>query len=187
MATHGRSPLGRFWLGSVADDILHNANAPLLLVRPGDEEPDLDRTPCLGKIVLPLDGTPLAEQILEPAVALAALMPQTELVLIRAIPATGPKEEADVADSHVFREAEAYLAAVAARLKARGLKVQTHVVFEDRPADAILHEAEGVKAGAIALETHGRSGLARLLHGSVTDTVIRGAHVPVLVHRPRKG
>jgi nucleotide-binding universal stress UspA family protein len=186
MATHGRSPLGRFWLGSVADDLIRHANLPLLLVRPGDEEPDLDEEPYLSNLVLPLDGTPLAEQILEPAVALAEPMPETEMILLRAIPATGPDEEADVADSHSYREAEDYLASVAARLEARGLKVRTHVVFEDRPAEAILHETEGQHAGTIALETHGRSGLSRLLQGSVADQVIRGTHVPVLVHRPAK-
>jgi nucleotide-binding universal stress UspA family protein len=184
MATHGRSPFGRFWLGSVADQVLRHVAVPLLLVRPGDAEANLDAEPSLGTIVLPLDGTPLAEQILEPAATLAALMPGTELLLIRAIPAVGPEDAADVADTHAYREAAGYLGAVAAVLKARGLAVRTHVVFEDRPAEAILHEAEGAHAGAIALETRGEGGLARLLHGSVADAVIRGAHVPVLVCRP---
>jgi nucleotide-binding universal stress UspA family protein len=202
MAAHGRSPLGRFCLGSVADDLIRHANLPLLLVRPGDEEPNLDEEPDLGKVILPLDGTLLAEQILEPAVALAGLMPGTEIVLVRAIPAGVLTDEPDMVqvreEAHnilsqvrtleeaIRREAEEYLAAVARRLEARGLRVQAHVVVEDRPAEAILHEAAEQHASLITLETHGRGGLSRLLHGSVADQVLRGAHVPVLVHRPVK-
>jgi nucleotide-binding universal stress UspA family protein len=200
MATHGRSPFGRFCLGSVADNLIRHANLPLLLVRPGDEEPNLDEEPDLGKVILPLDGTPLAEQILEPAVALAGLMPEAEIVLVRAIPAEVTEEEPEEvvvraearhlllrvrsAEEAIRREAEEYLAGIARRLESRGLRVQTHVVVEERPVDAILHEAEDEQAGLIALETHGRGGLSRLLHGSVTDKVVRSAHVPVLVHRP---
>src|SRR5262249_1537319 len=72
MATHGRGAVGRFWLGSVADEMLRHVTVPLLLVRPEEEPTDLTREPPLGRAVITLDGTPLAEQILEPAVSLAA-------------------------------------------------------------------------------------------------------------------
>jgi nucleotide-binding universal stress UspA family protein len=71
--------------------------------------------------------------------------------------------------------------------------VQTELADEERPASAILHSAEhtalpargkGAPVDLIALETHGHRGLRRLIVGSVADKVIRGAHVPVLVHRP---
>jgi nucleotide-binding universal stress UspA family protein len=183
MATHGRSPLGRFWLGSVADEMIHRAQLPLLLVRPGSEPPNLDEEPDLSRVVVPLDGTKLAEQVLEPALELAALMPGAEIVLLRAIPARVPDELADAEDSSTWTEAERYLASIAERVKARGLRVEGHVVFYDRPAEAILHTAEGEQAGLIAMETHGRAGLDGLLHGSIADKVVRGAHGPVLVHR----
>ena len=61
--------------------------------------------------------------------------------------------------------------------------MRTQVVVEDRPAEAILRQADEEQAGLITLETHGRRGLSRLLLGSVADKVVRGAHVPVLVHR----
>jgi nucleotide-binding universal stress UspA family protein len=201
MATHGRSPLSRFWLGSVADEMLRHATLPLLLVRPGDEEPKLTEEPDLGRIVLPLDGTELAERIVEPAATIASLMPGSELVLVRAIrpvtlfDASPAMAESGVEAAHLVMEAEAmqaksqhdaetYLAGVAHRLEARGLKVTTHVVVEDKPAEAILHEAEGERAKLIAMETHGRSGLARLFLGSVADKVLHSAHVPILVQRP---
>jgi nucleotide-binding universal stress UspA family protein len=201
MATHARSPFGRFWLGSVADEMIRHGTLPLLLVRPGEEEPNLEKEPDLGRIVVPLDGTELAEQILEPAVALAGLMPAAEIVLVRAIRPVMPVDvtpemlglgseaehvmcQVEVLQEELHRETESYLAGIARRLEARGLKVRTHVLVEEKPAEAILHEAEDEHAGLIALETHGRGGLSRLFRGSITDKVVRGAHVPILVHRP---
>jgi len=203
MATHGRSPLGRFWLGSVADEMIRHTTAPLLLVRPGEDLPNLDHEPDLGKVVLPLDGSPLAEQILEPAVTLACLMPGASLTLVRAIHPVLPvvytadapdaareahhlTEQVEAMQAHLRDEAQRYLEGVAERIRQRGIAVGVEVALEDQPALAILHEAEKVKAGLIALETHGRRGLTRLILGSVADKVIRGAHVPVLVQRPLK-
>jgi len=201
MATHGRSPFGRFWLGSVANDMIRHATLPLLLLRPGDEPPKLEEEPDLTRVIVPLDGTKLAEQILEPAVALAGLVPGAEIVLVRAVPPVLPIDvapegmetateaehllrEMEMMQRDLEREAGTYLNEIARRLEVRGLRVRTHVVVEDRPDEAILHEAEDEHAGLIALETHGRSGFSRLLHGSITDKVVRSAHVPILVHRP---
>ncbi len=201
LATHGRGPLARFWLGSVADELIRRVSRPLLLVRPTGEAVDLEREPELGRIVVPLDGTELAEQILGPAVEVAGLIPNSEIILVRAIqptalaefkpeaPAAGQEalsltREVQALQDHLRREAERYLEEVAGRLRARGLRVVTQVVVEDHPASAILDEAEARHAGMIALETHGRRGLSRLLLGSIADKVVRGAHVPVLVHRP---
>jgi len=201
MATHGRGPMGRFWLGSVADEMVRHAPAPVLLIRPGEGAPNWTDEPELGRIVLPLDGTALAEQIIEPMVAIAGLAPGAECVLMRAIHGLVPVEmfpEGDQAEKegrsvlrhvqqvqqHLRQDAERYLEDVASRLRARGLRVRTEVVIEDRPAVAILNEADREHATMIALQTHGRRGLSRLVLGSVADKVVRGAHVPVLVQRP---
>jgi nucleotide-binding universal stress UspA family protein len=69
-------------------------------------------------------------------------------------------------------------------LRGRGFGVQSRIAVEDQPALAILHEAVAPNVDLVALQTHGRGGLARLLLGSVADKVIRGAGVPVLVRRP---
>jgi nucleotide-binding universal stress UspA family protein len=201
MATHGRGPMGRFWLGSVADEMIRHVTLPVLLVRPEDGEVRLDEEPDLSRVVVPLDGTPLAEQILEPAIAMAALMPGAEIDLVRvigpAMPTVAPvdifepaseieriQKEIAALQEAVRCEAETYLAGVARRLEERGLRVRTHVVMEEKPAEGILQEATAEHAGLIAMETHGRGGLSRLFRGSVADKVVRGAHVPVLVHRP---
>jgi nucleotide-binding universal stress UspA family protein len=80
--------------------------------------------------------------------------------------------------------ASRYLEGVAERLRGQGHRVQTSVVSHPLAAAALLEEAGARGPDLIALETHGRCGLARLLLGSVADKVVRGAAVPVLVHRP---
>jgi nucleotide-binding universal stress UspA family protein len=201
MATHGRGALARFWLGSVADELVRQLPLPLLLARPGEAAPDLEREPNLARVLLPLDGTELAEKAIEPAVALAALLPDAEVLLLRVIaPAPvlyEPLEGASADDEaralvhrveamqqRLYAEGQAYLDQVAERLRGRGLRARTHVTVEVQPAVAILKVAQEERTGLIALATHGRRGLARLVLGSVADKVVRGAHEPVLVLRP---
>jgi nucleotide-binding universal stress UspA family protein len=81
------------------------------------------------------------------------------------------------------KEAADYLEKVAGRLRAEGLSVQTRVNVEEQPGVAIL-DAGKPPIDMIAIETHGRGGLSRLLLGSVADKVIRGSKLPILVHRP---
>jgi nucleotide-binding universal stress UspA family protein len=199
MTTHGRSPLGRFWIGSVADHLLRHLTLPLLLVRPREEAP-VDPDPVPRHILLPLDGSTLAEQMIEPAVTLGVLT-GADFTLLRVIkqvlPAAFALEHAgagvgvqylldqiEKTHAELRREAGAYLEGVAIQLRARGLKVRTRVAEEEQAALAILHEAAPLGIDLIALQTHGRGGLARLLLGSVADKVVRGATVAVLVQRP---
>ncbi len=200
MATHGRGSFERFWLGSVADEVIRHVTRPVLLIRPGEAEPDLGAEPRLNPVLVSLDGTPLAEHILAHAVELAGLSPGAELVLMRAISGVAPAEATpdtpeaqreargllsrlQEMQAHVRREADDYLEKVAAPLRARGVKIRTAVMVEDQPAEAILREAKEIGAGLIALETRGRAGLSRFFLGSVADKVIRAAPIPVLVHR----
>jgi len=199
LATHGRGALGRFWMGSVADEMVRATNKPLLLVRPEEGAPDLAREVKLGRVVLPLDGTELAERMLEPVAELLAGA-GAEVLLLRAVHTIVPADLVPDTDGarkearslmmqvqemqmRLRREAEESLQAAAARLESRGFRVRTDVIVEDDPARAILREVEREGADMIALETHGRRGLSRLLHGSVADKVVRGAHVPVLVQK----
>lgn len=200
MATHGRGAFERFWLGSNTDDVIRHSSKPVLLVRPEEGPVDLAAEPRFSPALVSLDGTAFAETVLDHAVKLVGLSSAAELILVRAIQGVAPtsaapdveeaRREADnirrqVRDlqSHLRQEAKEYLEGVAGRLRSRGLTVRTHVVTGDQPAQAILEEARSSGAGLIALETHGRAGLTRLLVGSVADKVIRAATVPVLVHR----
>jgi nucleotide-binding universal stress UspA family protein len=206
MTAHGRGPLGRFWLGSVADALVRQSPVPVLLVRPGEAAPDLGGEPVPQHFLLPLDGSDLAEQMIDPAVELGSLA-GADYTLLRvtqpvlpalsypmAFPMEGASlgqltqetlDQLEAANERLRQEAQDYLDRVAQRLRARGLRVQTRVATEQQPATAVL-EAAATKIDLIALETHGRRGLSRLVLGSVADKVIRGAHLPVLVHHPRK-
>jgi nucleotide-binding universal stress UspA family protein len=191
MTTHGRGPLSRFWLGSVADELVKRAAAPLLLVRPQETAPDHAAEPVLRHILVPLDGSVLAERVLEPALTLGGLM-QADYTLLRIygpLVDTGldPLSYAMVggfepSDEQLRAGANDYLNRVAVRLQQQGVNVRTHVALAPHPAGAILDTAQRLGVDLIALETHGRRGLPRLLLGSVADKVIRGASTPVLVH-----
>jgi nucleotide-binding universal stress UspA family protein len=194
MTTHGRGPLSRFWLGGVADELLRRLPVPLLLVRPPEGKPDpAIEEAAFRRILVPLDGSALAEQALGPATTLGGLM-GAEFTLLEAVePLTFIGDELggfapDVDQSGVLagleEQARAYLDGVARRLRAGGLAVQTRVAGGKFPTGAILEAAREGKADLIALATHGRGGVSRLLLGSVADKVVRGASTPVLVFRP---
>ncbi len=96
MSTHGYGPFTRFWLGSVADELVRgHLAAPLLLVRPGEKTVDLTNPPPLKRLLMPLDGSKLAEQMVEPAARLAQTT-GAEVTLLRVmkplLPATVPIE-----------------------------------------------------------------------------------------------
>ncbi len=201
MTTHGRGPLGRLWLGSVADELVRTLPMPVLLVRPRGEIADLEKEATLKRIVIALDGSPLAEQIMGPAVELGRLT-GAEFLLLRVAPPVVPPEYAlegssvigptkdleqlDAREKALIEGAEKYLEAMALRLRARSLSVQTRVVVGEQPAVGILSEAQRWDADLIALATHGRRGLSRLFLGSVADKVVRGGRSPVLLLRPKE-
>jgi nucleotide-binding universal stress UspA family protein len=200
MTTHARGPMGRFWLGSVTDELIRSLPIPLIAVHPQDTPPDLTKEARIQHLLIPLDGTPLAEHILEDAVPFAKAM-EADLTLLRVVtpvyPVTLPAEPAvfgsvatDIMErvekmhTELRKESTEYLTKVSQRLQGEGLKVQTRVAVEEQPGVAIL-EAAKPPIDLIAIETHGRGGLSRLLLGSVADKVIRGSKLPILVHKPK--
>jgi nucleotide-binding universal stress UspA family protein len=131
--------------------------------------------------LIPLDGSPLAEQILEPALDLARLM-EARCTLLRVVEARSfPGDRQEPPEK---AQAEAYLERVAERLREQGHQVCTRIVVARHAVEAILAEAAARANNLIAVATHGQSGLNRLLLGSVADKLIRTAVSPVLVYRP---
>lgn len=184
MATHGRGPVGRFFLGSVADVLVRETSVPVLLVRPNGDAANLLPGPAVSNVLVPLDGSRLAEQALGPAAELARLLlaPCTLLRVLEPFGlAAGPAPPEEVRCA----AAGAYLETVADRLRGHGLPVQTQVAADGHPARAILSEARARQGTVIALATHGRSGISRVVLGSVADQMLRAAPGPVLVYRPR--
>jgi nucleotide-binding universal stress UspA family protein len=196
LTTHGRGPLSRFWLGSVADELIRRASSPVLVVPARETAPDPTKEPLVRHVVIPLDGSTLAEQALEPAVALGRLLGADFSLLQVVRPVFFPGHDPTMggfpamgqpATHELQAAAHSYLDGVAQRLRARSLKVQTRVVVDTHPAVAILDQSTDRPEGLIALATHGRSGLPRALLGSIADKVVRGSTVPVLLCRPPRG
>ena len=190
MSTHGRGALSRFWLGSVTDQIVRRSPVPVLLVRPHEAAADLAQEPEVRHVLVPLDGSASAEQVLAHALALGTST-QAAYTLLHAIePLAGEygtefyaTDVGEAAFAQLRTRAESYLERLAAPLRAEGLRVWTTVEL-GAPAPAILEYAHKQAVDLIALTTHGHSGLAQMLVGGVADKVLRGATVPVLLYRP---
>jgi nucleotide-binding universal stress UspA family protein len=193
MATHRRGKLGRFWLGGVANHVVRHASVPVLLIRPNEESSVPAAEIKLGSILVALDLSRRASEILPIVDSLARSTRATITLLHVAEPVITP---ADSASPHPMDlrsdlvEARRLLGqialdAAAGPLRAHGHRVTTKVVVSAEPARTILAEVEGESGcDLIALTTRGAGGAERLLLGSVADQVIRGAECPVLVMRP---
>lgn len=190
MTTHGRAGLARAWLGSVADALIRRLEVPVLLVRPGEDEPQA-RLPEDGyrHVLIALDGSEQAERAIEPALALAAA-PATRFTLLRM--AAPPAAVTSPYLPHAARithdeteqrtaESQQYLDGMVARLKERGRDVLAVTTVDYHAAHAILRYADDNDIDLIAMSTHGRSPISRLVLGSTTDKVVRASAVPVLV------
>ncbi len=137
----------------------------------------------LERILVPLDGSLLAEGAIPTAVELAG-GGAVGIVLLRAAEAhTLPGADPTEAQVAVVREAEEYLAAVASRLAGEGVKGVETSVWYGPPATAIIEATRLQKVDLIIMTTHGRSGLGRLILGSVAESVLRGTTTPILLLR----
>jgi nucleotide-binding universal stress UspA family protein len=198
MSTHGRGMLSRAWLGSVADAFVRHVNRPVLLVRPdadeGEEElpaVDLNTEWTITKMLLPLDGTPVSEAIIRHATELGSLF-GAAYHLVRVVPlpmefsSSYPPDMIQMNKQYLADSEEAargYLEGHAQGLRSRGFAVDTAVVLGAQPAHGILTEAASSGSDLFAISAHSRGGLTRVLLGSTSDKVLRGAHEPVLMYR----
>lgn len=191
MATHGRSGLNRFLLGSVAEKVLRGSTNPLLLVR-ATEVAKAEGEAGFKAIIVPLDGSELAESVL-PMVADVAKKLGLEVTLFRAfhIPYNAyAGDEGFYAVNYdeligaVRDEANEYLEKKAAEIKKLGVEKVSCLTKEGFAGDEIISLANKTPGGLIAMCSHGRSGVKRWVLGSVTETVVRHSSDPVLISRP---
>jgi len=190
MATRGRSGIHRWLMGSVAEKVLRGATNPLLLVR-GDEEAKSDGKAALKKVVVPLDGSPMAETALPHAVDLAQRLGLAiELARVYDVPLTAyAGADAPYIPNQpklrnlVREEASAYLEVKVNQLHADGIEKVSSVLLVGSGADEIIDLAHSTPDNLIAMCTHGRSGVRRWALGSVTEKVVRHSGDPVLIVR----
>jgi len=189
MATHARKGIARVWLGSVADRLIRETGIPVLAVRPPLLATEIASGPSFKRILVALDGSALAEKSLKPALVLASLE-QAEITLLRVvnsedhIPAgemhasTGPARATDVDD------AQRYLAGLTVMLAEHRVSIHSAVVIAADIPRAILGFAETHGSDLVAIATHGRGGVARVVIGSVADRVMTEGGISTLVLHP---
>ena len=189
ITTHGHTGVSRMWLGSVADTLVRCTHLPLLVVHPGPKSNVPDEVLSFDHVLVTLDGSPLSEQILGPALELAkasgARMTLAHVVSSAAVLGARvlPVLPGDLYDAG--ERAVAYLEGIAEGLREAGVEVAVHVAEHEAPATAIAGMAKGLDADVVALATHGYGGVKRALLGSVADKVLRVSPLPLLLQRPK--
>ncbi len=185
MASHGRGVVGRLLHGSVADRVAREATVPVMVVRAAQQPGQAE----ISRLVLPLDGSPLAEQSIPVATTLARRL-AIPLLLVRAVnmadlmpPAIGmgeaiPFQIYDETEDEMNKEATSYLDAEATKLSQEGFTVSTRVLAG--PAASAIGDV--TQAGdVVVLCSHERTGLARWLMGSVAEELVRDDDCPVIL------
>ena len=188
MSSHGHSGVERWALGSVTERVVRHAPCPIFVVR---------STTPMRRILIPLDGSELAEAALAPALEVARLL-GAAVTLLRVAHITVP-DDITIAQLEGFEHglgeglrhgaverAESYLQATRVQCQAEDLPVDS-VVLEGRPAPEILDYAAHHNVDLIAMATHGRSGIRRWIYGSVSEKVLRATPCSLLIVRPPLG
>jgi len=195
MVTHRRSGLGRWVLGSVTDKVLHGASNPLLITH-AQEEGQAPTEATLENLVVPLDGSALADKVLPHVTALSSAM-GLNVILVRVTASADEyylyvdiSSAAGINTDRFYayaQEAEdpaaSYLSQVKENLLKNGVKSVKERVVSGNSAISILDLVQETPNCLVALTTHGRSGVERWILGSVTDRLVRHSGQPVLVIR----
>jgi nucleotide-binding universal stress UspA family protein len=191
MTTHGRGGFSRFWLGSVADELLRRVSSPVLLFRPSEAPPT-----AFDRILIALDGSAASEAALESSLASGLLSQGSRITLAHVVESAAvtlsrlprlPTLDFPDRTEVVRKAATARLEQIATRMRGGELPTDVKVVIGPGVAEQILELAASEGSDLIIVGTHGARGVERLLLGSVADKVVRGATQPVLVVPARTG
>jgi nucleotide-binding universal stress UspA family protein len=189
MKTRGQSGVKRLWFGSVADRLIRESRVPVFVVRPPSVATAIDGENAIKRILVPLDGSELAEYALPAAIRLASI-DGASITLLRIVTAwkqpepgaleshLGPASAAEVA------EAQRYLDLTLAWPEEPRLHVTRRVLISSDPAAAILDAAKEIEADAVTIATRGHGALRRATSGSVSDRVMRESEVSTIVLHP---
>jgi nucleotide-binding universal stress UspA family protein len=190
MATHGRSGVTRWALGSVADRVVRASENPVALIRAGGPRAVREKG-ILKKVLVPVDGSKESEAVLPWVLGLSGkLGAQVVLceILARGFQATTADGcsyvsfDDDQVDTN-SHYAKSYLDKLGADFKQNGISVSSEVRLGS-VADEIMTLADGLDVDLVAMSTHGRSGVGRLVLGSVADRILHEGSAPLLLVRP---
>ena len=173
------------------DRVRGKSPSPVLLVHPNDTHDDLTKAPAIHRVLVPLDGSELAEQMLGSAVALAKTLGiEVELVMVlAAVPdmqAIAARHEPGLPGpdpSSAPKKAELYLEHRADKIRAGSIKVKCSVVPQGDAAHVVVAETNAHPGTVVAIATHGRGGFSKMVW-SVADEVVRRTTSPVLIYHP---
>jgi nucleotide-binding universal stress UspA family protein len=203
ICSHGRTGFTRWVLGSVARQVLHQSQVPVLVLREGTAMPRADGDHPLSALV-PLDGSPLAEKALVPAIDLITTLAAPAhgalhlVQVVKQVSSTSDESFVAQFNAEAVGRAKAYLLTVQEHLQERApkLTVTWSAALDSDAASEIINIAEhGYQresggrydgGNVIAISTHGRGGLERWVIGSVTERILNTTKLPVLVVRPQK-
>jgi len=191
MATHGRSGIGRWALGSVADKVLRATERPVVLIRAKGARSDMLKKGVFKRALVPLDGSKESEAVI-PYIEELASMLGAEVTLLQVLavvyhvyisgdaPAQVPYTEEEM--KPLKASAESYLEKVGSGLRGKGVTTKCQVRV-GAAGHEIIRLADEIGADIVAMSTHGRSGVGRLVFGSVAEKVVRTGNTPVLLVR----
>lgn len=188
MTTHGRSGMGRWLIGSVADRVVRGGEAPVLVLRSGVERP---HPATVHDVIVPLDGSPLAERALPLAETLAQLL-AAKLTLVRVADTTELLSgigmavaplSADVLEQLIrdmTDDTAHYLEPLAGQVRVDGVEVGT-AALAGVPTDQLLGQMRQMPSAMVVMATHGRGGVRRLVLGSVAERLLRLGQTPIVM------
>jgi nucleotide-binding universal stress UspA family protein len=189
MSTHARTGFNRTRFGSIGDAVVRHATVPVLLVRPTAENAAAEVSPVFRRIMVGLDGSMLSEQILGPVAELARLF-DARVHLVHVTVPPGDQTFSRVirtSDDRLIRvelTPDQYLAHVAKLWTGEIGSPMLEVRRAPAPLHGIVESAIENEVDLIAMATHGRAGLKRILLGSTAGDVLANAGLPVLLFRP---
>ncbi|HJQ53036.1 MAG TPA: universal stress protein [Gemmatimonadaceae bacterium] len=188
MSSHARGGIKRITLGSVTDYLIRHTHIPVLVVKEGTTLLKSAPSSSVTRIVVPLDGSALAEQIL-PDVASLALRINATVSLVQVLTPTTYSQERIMQPGLPWWDAdmaaaEEYLTRAAAQLAEDGVAVSKDVVLGENVAQSVLDYAQRARADLLAIATSGAGGMTRFVFGSVADEVTRKSPTSLLVFHP---
>jgi len=201
VTTHGRGGVSRVWLGSVTDTVLREISIPLLVVRPPEGTSDITAAPTapahftaqpIRKVLVALDGTSAGNAVVDPLHVLFGN--SVQYVVFGAVPPLHPMWRAIASQEEYDRDlmtqeamVAGYLRATESELSDRGAQVSRCALVDIDPARAILSSAATNGVDLVAMATHARGLMGRVMLGSISDKVLRTADTPVLLCRTAPG
>ena len=172
MASHGRSGINRWAVGSVADKVVRTTTRqPVMLIRAKESRSDIREKRILKKALVPLDGSRRSEAVI-PYISEIASRLEMELTLLQIVPQT----------NHTYADAEAYLQSECSALEDEGITAE-YKVSVGTTADEIIDLADELAFDLVAMSTHGTTGIIPWTLGSVAQKVFLGGNTPLLLVR----